>query len=133
MEKLHDGVKHFSLTISNRKKFDSVLWKHHFLTTNQLEQDHNCSRIVTAFKLLKSSLRTKRGTPFCYKKFNTPQFLAEDDWKTIIEFKAILRDKSRLTLVCQNKEKINGAYGPVMWKSLNDSLSRVAMRFINAE
>ena len=95
MEKLHKIVKFFSSTITNRKNYDSVLEKHRCLPTNQLEQDHDDTRIVAACKLLKSELRTKRGTIVCCQKFNMPQFLAEDEWKTVGEFESILRDKSR--------------------------------------
>ena len=58
-----------------------------------------------------------------------PQFLKEDEWKTVGEFKTILRDASQLTTVCQ---KLNGACGPVL-KSLHDSLSRTRMCVINAD
>ena len=60
---------------------------------------------------MKSALRTKRGTVFYYQQFNMPKFLVENDWKTVGEFEAILRDASRLTLVCQKEEKSNGACG----------------------
>ena len=43
----------------------------------------------------------------------------------------IPRDASRLTDACQNEEKLNGAYGPVMRKSLHDRLSRGTMYTIN--
>ena len=59
-------------------------------------------------------------------------FLADDDWKAISEFEAIFSDTSRLTLVCQNEEKLNGACRPVMWKSLHDSVPRETMELINA-
>ena len=48
-------------------------------------------------------------------------------------FKAILRDESRLILICQNEEKLNGAYRLVMHKFLHDSLSRGTMCIINAD
>ena len=35
------------------------------------------------------------------------------------EFEEILRDKSILTTICQNEEKLNGDYGMVTWKSLH--------------
>ena len=43
-----------------------------------------------------------------------PEFLTENDWRTVSGFEAILRDASRLTLFFQNDEKLNGACGPVM-------------------
>ena len=61
-----------------------------------------------------------------------PQFVVENDWKTVSEVEAILRDTSLLTLVCQNEEKLNGACRPVMQNYLHDSLSREAIRLINA-
>ena len=48
------------------------------------------------------------------------------------ECEVILRGASRLTNVCQNEEKSNGAYGPVMRKSLHGSLSRGSIHVINA-
>ena len=75
----------------------------------------------------------KRGTIIYYHQFNMLQFLTEDGWKTVGEFEAILRDKSRVTLVCQNEEKLNGACEPVMQNYLHDSLSRATMLLINAE
>ena len=98
-----------------------------------MEQDHNDAKIMTVCKLLKSVLRTKKGTIVFCQQFNMPQFLVEDDWKTFGEFKAILRDASRLASLCHNEEKLNGAYGPVIRKSLHDVLSREIMRLINAE
>ena len=79
-----------------------------------MEKDNDGARIVVACKLLKSALRIKRGTAVYCREFNTPQFLTEDDWRTVSEFEAILRDTSRLTLVCQNEEKLNAAHGPVI-------------------
>ena len=74
-----------------------------------------------------------RGTLVCIHQFNTPHFLVEDKWKTVGVFEAILRDTSRLTAVFQDDEKLNGACGPVMQKSLHDRLSRVTMRMINSD
>ena len=79
-----------------------MLEKHRHLPTNQLEQDHNSTMIVDALKFLKSELITKRGIIVHCREFNTLQSLVDDYWKTISEFEAILRDTSRLTLVCQN-------------------------------
>ena len=84
-------------------------------------------------KLLKPALRIKIGTLFCCSQFSMLQFLTEDEWKTVGEFEAIIRDTSRLTSVFQNEEKLNGARGPVMRKSLHDSLSRGTMRVFNAD
>ena len=60
-----------------------------------------------------------------------PQFHTEDDWKTVGECEAILRDASQLTLVFPNEEKLNGVHGPVMRKFLHDRFSRI--RLINTE
>ena len=64
MEKLHHVAKYFSSGIENRNKHDSALKNHRHLPTNKLDQDHNGTRIVAAFKLLKSALRIKTGTFF---------------------------------------------------------------------
>ena len=48
------------------------------------------------------------------------------------EFEAIVCDAFRLTNVCQNEEKFNGAYVLVMRKSLHDSLLRGTMCVVNA-
>ena len=61
------------------------------------------------------------------------QFLKEEELKTVGGFEVILRDVSRLTTAFQNEEKLNGAHGPVMCKSLHDSLSRGTMCLINAD
>ena len=97
-----------------------------------MEQD-NGTRIVAVCKLLKSALRTKRVTIVHCQKFNTLKFLTEDEGKNVGEFEAILLDVSRLTSVCQNEEKLNGACGTVVRKSLHDSLWRATMRIINTD
>ena len=66
------------------------------------------------------------------QKFITSEFLTED-WRTAREFEGTLRETSRLTKICQNEEKLNGSCGPVMRKSLHDSLSRATMLLTNAE
>ena len=85
-------VKHFSSMIANRKKYDSALCNDRCLPTNQLEKDHNGTRIVAKCKLLKSAMRTNTGTFVFCNQFNTPQILTEEEWKTVGEFKVILRD-----------------------------------------
>ena len=62
-----------------------------------------------------------------------PHIFTEGEWKNVAELEEILRDKSLVTTVCQNEEKLNGAYGTVMRKSLHDSLSRGTMHVINAD
>ena len=62
-----------------------------------------------------------------------PECLTEEDWRTIRHFESVLRETSRLNKICQNEKKLNEAYGPVMRKSLHDSLSRATMLLINAE
>ena len=103
MGTLHNVVKYFSSNIINRKNYNDTLEKHRYLPTTQLEQDHNCSRIVAVCKLIKSVLRIKRGTTVHCREFNMPQFFTEDDWRTVSAFEAILRDTSRLILVCQTR------------------------------
>ena len=68
---------------------------------------------------------------FYCTKFNMPPFLTEE-WKTVGEFEAILRDASRLTTIFQNEERMNGAHGHVMGIFFNDSLSGRTMCMINA-
>ena len=65
MEKLHCMVKYFSSAIINRKDYDLVLENHRYLPTNQLEKDHNGTRIVDVCELSKSALEMKTGT-FAY-------------------------------------------------------------------
>ena len=62
-----------------------------------------------------------------------PVFPAENDWRTVSEFEATLRDTSRLNLVCEKEEKLNGAHVPFMRKSLCNSLPRATMQLINTE
>lgn len=57
MQKLHSVVKYVSSTIANHKNCNDVLDQHHCLPTNQLEQDHNGTRLVAACKPMKSALR----------------------------------------------------------------------------
>ena len=59
--------------------------------------------------------------------------MTEEECETVREFGAILRDESRLTDACRNEEKLNGSYGPVILKSLHDSLSRGTMCAINGD
>ena len=61
------------------------------------------------------------------------QFLTEDEWKTVGEFEAILRDTLRVIFVIQKEEKLNEACEPVMHKFLHDSSFRETMRMINAD
>ena len=61
MNKLHAMVKHFSSTSLNRKNYNAILTKYPYLPTNQLEQEHNRTRIVAAYKLMRYALRVKRG------------------------------------------------------------------------
>ena len=62
-----------------------------------------------------------------------PPFFTDDDWRTVSEFEAILRYTSQLILVCQNEEKLNVSHGPVMQKSLHDSLLKETMELISTE
>ena len=64
-----------SSTIANRKNHNDVLENHRCLSTKQLEQDHNGTSIVPAYKLFKSVLRIKRVTAVYCREFNMPHFL----------------------------------------------------------
>ena len=88
---------------------------------------------MAACKLLKTVLITKAYAFVCCNQFNIPQFLTEEEWKTVRKFEAILRETFRLTAACQSEEKLNGAYGPVMRKYLHDNLSRGNMCVINTD
>ena len=133
MQKSHFVVKKFSLTMSYRKNYNEMLDKRRFLPINKLEQDHNGTRTVAACKLIKSALRIKRGTLECCREFKIPDFLTEEDWKKVREFEGTLRETSRLTAICQNEDKLNGACGLVMRKALHDILSRDTMALIYVE
>ena len=50
------------------------------------------------------------------REFNARSFLMEDEWKSVREFEATLKETSRLTSICQNEQKLNAAHGPVMRK-----------------
>ena len=130
-EKLHVMVKHFSSDSANRKKCDSELEEHRCLSTTQLEQDHNGTRIVAAHRLLKLALRLKTGTHLFSNKFNMLSFLTDKERKTAGEFEAIIRETSRLTAIFHNEEKLNGVCGTVVRKFLHDRLSRGTMCMIN--
>ena len=107
MEKFHGIVKHFSSVSANRKNYDSALHEHRCLPSNRLDQDHNGTRIVALNRLLKSALTLKIGTHTYCNKFNMPPFFIDEEWKTMGEFEAILRDASRLITICLNEKKIN--------------------------
>ena len=79
MQKSQFVVKHFYSTISNCKNCNEMLDEHRCLPTNQLEQDHNGTRIVATCKLIKSALRIKRGAKECCREFKLPDFLNEED------------------------------------------------------
>ena len=88
-----------SSTSSNQKNYNMILTKHPYLPANQLEQDHNGTRIVAVYKLLRSALRVKRGIKECCREFNARSFLLKDEWKSVREFEAILRETSRLATI----------------------------------
>ena len=110
-----------------------MLKPHLFLLTNQLEQDHNGTRIAAVHELLRSTLRMKRGTQECCWQFNVEPFLSEKEWKTNREFEGVLRETSRIETIYQNEEKLNSAHAPAMRKALHDSLSRDAMSLIDVD
>ena len=61
MNDLHCMAKQFSAASLNRKNYNAMLAHYLFLPTNQLEQDHNGTRIADVHKLFRSALRVKRG------------------------------------------------------------------------
>ena len=126
-------VKHFSSTSSNRKNYNAMIAKNLCLPTNELEQDHNGTRIVAACKLTKSALRVKRGIKEFCGEFKVRCFFTEDDWKTVMKFEGTLPETSRSNAICQNEDKLNSAWGPVMKKALHDSLSRDTMTLTGVE
>ena len=60
-----------------------MLTKYPYLQTNKLEQDHNGTRIVAACKLMRSTLRVKRGMTEHCREFDVRSFLMEDEWKSV--------------------------------------------------
>ena len=47
-------------------------------------------------------------------KFNVEPFLMVDEWKSVLEIEAVLKETSRLTTIYQNEEKLYSAFGPAM-------------------
>ena len=133
MSKSHRMAKNFSSTSTNRKNYNNMLKYHLCLPINQLKQDLNGTIIAALCKLLRSTLRVKRGVQEHYRHFNVEYFLSEDEWKATREFEGVLRETSRLTTTCQNEEKLNSACGPLMRKALHDSLSRDDMALIDID
>ena len=86
MNKSHFMAKYFSSSSLNRKNYNKMLAKHLCLPSNQLEQDHNITRIATVHKLIRSALRVKRGITEHCRQFNADPFLSEDEWKTARDF-----------------------------------------------
>ena len=80
---MYDVVKHFSSKIRNRKNYNGMLDTNLYFPRNQLQQDHNGARIVTACELLKSALRIKTGTQVHYKHYKIQIFLTETEWRTV--------------------------------------------------
>ena len=65
---------------------------------------------------MRLALRVKTYVTEHCQQFEFEPFLAEDEWKATREFEGILRETSRLTTVCQNKDKLNSACVPVTRK-----------------
>ena len=59
--------------------------------------------------------------------------MTDEEWKTVGKFEAILRDTCRLTAICQNEERLNSVYGPIVRNYLYDSLSSRNMCIINTD
>ena len=78
MTKSHHMAKRISFTSTNRKNCDNMLKSHLHIPTNQIEQDHDRTRIATVCKLLQSALRAKRGTDEHCQQFNVEPFLSEE-------------------------------------------------------
>ena len=88
MTKFHCMAKHFSSTSANRKNCNNVLKSHLFLLTNQLEQDHNGTRIADVHELFRSALRVKRGTQECCRQFNVEPFCQRKNGRLLGSSKA---------------------------------------------
>ena len=68
----------------------------------------------------------------CCDKFEfPPPLLTKEEWKPSGKFEAILNDTSKLTTICQNEEKLNGACGLVMRKVLHDGFSCRTMKVMS--
>ena len=102
--KVHNMSKHFSSSGTNRKNYDTMLQNHHYLPTNQLQQDLNGTRIAAKHKLFQSCLRAKRVMKEHCAMFQIEPFFTEDEWRSVNEFEAALRETSRLTTIFQNEE-----------------------------
>ena len=76
MNKLYHMAKKISSSSLNLKNYNAMLAKHLHLPTNQLEQDHNGTRITTVHKLFRSVLRFKRGVTECCRQINVDPFLS---------------------------------------------------------
>ena len=59
----------------------------------------------------------------CCTRFYALYFLMEEKWKYAAEIEDVQHNTSRLTSIFQNEEKLNGACGPVMRKTLHDGFS----------
>ena len=125
--KVHSVSKHFSSSSANRKNHDTMFQNHRYLPTSQLQQDLSGTRILARHELLRSCLRAKRSTHEHCAQLNVEPFLTLDEWKSVLEFEAALREASRLTTTCQNEEKLNSACGPVIRGCKHDRLSSDAM------
>ena len=107
--KVRSVPKHFSSSSTNLKNHDTMLQNHRCLPASQLQQDLNGARVSAKHKMLRLCLRAKRGTHECCAQFNAEPFMTVDEWKSVLEFEAALRETSRLAAICQNEEKLNSA------------------------
>ena len=69
---------------------------------------------------------------FC-AQFYVSSFLMEEEWKAAAEIEAILCNTSRLTIICQNEEKLNSACGPAMRNTIHDGSSSESLEAIDVD
>ena len=80
--------------------------EHRHLPINSFKKDVCGSRISDACNLVRPCLMLNITMQFKCDKYEVPSFLTQEEWKSSGE--------SKLTKICQNEKKLNGARGPVM-------------------
>ena len=79
------------------------------LPTKKLKVDHNNTRVSARFYLLKSCLEMERSLRV-YNTLNPqPEFPSDEDWKSCVDFEAVLNITRGLTTVSQYEKKFIAA------------------------
>ena len=133
MNKLRDMVKKIESNHTNQKNYYLVSQEHRHLPINSFKKYHRRTRISAAYNIVTSCLRLKKVVKVHCDSFEAPPFLTQEEWNSSGEFEAILNCTSKLTIIFQNEEKLNGEWGPVIRKLLHDGLSFETMKLENAD